>query len=313
MVKGSELVDATRFLAASCRLGQPLGEALRLVADPEVVDAQASGDTLGQALSKQGARFGEFYRMVVATAEETPQPAELLEGLAEWLEVKAALDRRLSAALHYPLMVFQLLVLQIILFFGYVLPSVVIPVLEHTHKQAPDPFWFRAVALAVLVAALVLQSWSLLQPRTFKILPWVKKTRRKAVQSLWLRGLSSLVAAGLPLPEALQKAETLLERGEAPALRALSVRVGEGSSLEQALKGDNTLEAITRAALTTEECLADALLHAAGVLELEVVEDSDRLVALAQPVALILLGVPVALSILSFWLPFYETSYLLGI
>ena len=37
MVKGSELVDATRFLVASCRLGQPLGEALRLVADPEVV------------------------------------------------------------------------------------------------------------------------------------------------------------------------------------------------------------------------------------------------------------------------------------
>ena len=312
-MKGSELVDATRFLAASCRLGQPLGEALRLVADPEVADAQASGDTLGQALSKQSQRFGEFYRMVVATAEETQQPGELLEGLAEWLEVKSALDRRLSAALHYPLMVFQLLVLQIILFFGYVLPSVVIPVLEHIHKQAPDPFWFRAMALAVLVAAVVLQSWSLLQPRTFQILPWVKKTRGKAVQSLWLRGLSSLVAAGLPLPEALHKVESLLQRGEAPALRALGQKVGQGSSLEQALDGDTTLEPITRAALTTEESLADALLQAAGILELEVIEDSDRLVALAQPVALILLGVPVALSILSFWLPFYETSYLLGI
>ena len=82
MVKGSELVDATRFLAASCRLGQPLGEALRLVADPEVAEAQAAGDTLGQALSRQSKRFSEFYRMVVATAEETTQPGELLEGLA---------------------------------------------------------------------------------------------------------------------------------------------------------------------------------------------------------------------------------------
>ncbi|MGE0491375.1 MAG: type II secretion system F family protein [Vulcanimicrobiota bacterium] len=306
-----QLVEATRFLAISCRLGQPLDEALRLVGEPELAEAVASGDTLGQALARQPERFSEYYRAVVTTAERTPEPAAVLSSLSDWLELKDRLDRRLVAALSYPLMVLDGIVCLLVFLLGYILPVVVWPMLVAANLSPPNAVWLQVAAIALAAATAALHTWTQARARVLAALPWLTHIRRKAQQSLWLRSMATLIAGGRSLHESLPLAEAVLEPGESAPFQQLSVLMERGLDLAGASAGLG-LDPVVRVALTSEHHLADELLLGANILETEVEYLTEKAQRLCRPLALLLLGLPVALALVAFWAPFYTTTGMLG-
>lgn len=309
-MKANQLVESTRFLAVACRLGQPLADALKLLEEEELAEAQAGGDTLSEALSKQPQRFGTFYRAVVQTAEESPNPGEVLERLSDWLELKARLDQRLATALYYPLLIFDIAVIQVVFFLGFIFPQLLVPMMQAGHLSTPDPLALQGLAAVIAVITVGLHFWPRVREGIFSCIPWLAKARFKAEQGLWLRGLSTLTAGGLPLPEALDRANKSLAEGS--RLRRLAGLVKAGSSLADAAAQIPGLDPVTVSALSSDHELANNLLLAARIVESEIDNLAEKSERVAQPLALIALGVPVAVAVLLFWSPFFSSMMLLA-
>lgn len=308
----NQLVESTRFLAAAVRLGQPLGEALKLVDEKALEEAQASGDSLSQALSRQPERFHEFYRASVKAAESSSEPGAILEQLCDWLELRVRLDRRLATALYYPLLILDITIIQAVLLVGYIIPVVLVPMFQTAHFSVPSPLACRTVALGLVASAIFLHSWTPARDRVLHALPWLRKARFKAEQGLWLRALATQVAGGLPLVDSLERANSVLTSTAGKRLLRLTDLVVRGSSLEEAVRQVKGLDALAVAALRSQDQLADNLILAASLIELEIEDIAARTEKFTQPVALVLLGFPVALSVLAFWAPFYNVMNFLG-
>ena len=229
--RAKEVARFTRQLATLVQAGIPLLSALKLLdtatAHPgmraialDVMTQVESGTSLHQALQTH-ACFGPVYLGMVAAAEASGQLDVILAELAQSLDSELGLREALKSALTYPLAVLVLSGVVLAIMLAWVVPAFE-SIFTSMGAELPAPTqmvltlsrwwvahgWTLTAALIALGMALrhwlrhdAKGQWALAQMAL--ALPIWGQLVQLACVSRWARTLSSLMQAGVSLPEAL--------------------------------------------------------------------------------------------------------------
>ena len=338
-VSRGDVAQMTRQLSALLRAGLPLLQALQLLARSQthsgVIDLLErlhadleNGMTLAAALRRQGAVFGTLYIALIEAGEASGRLDVLLERLAVHLDKSAALARRVRTALFYPAVV-----LAVALGVLAVIMVVVVPTFETVFASfgADLPWatqqlialsrwstqWGPAVlALALAGAVLVQRSWRRrarwvqgLDDALLGLPLWGPVLRQAAV-ALWARTLATLLAAGLPLTEALHWVRGACgHRAYAQATMRVRDQVARGTSLRLAMARESLFSPLLQqmAAIGEESgTLEELLQRAADFEETQLDERIAYWSGLLEPATVVLLGLLIGAVVLALYLPIFQ-------
>lgn len=344
-VSAKQLATLTRQLATLIGSEIPVEEALRLVAQQSeakqvsalLLDVRGSildGRSFAAALGNHPKAFPEFYRASVAAGENSGRLTHVLNHLAQFVETRQANAQKLQLALIYPALLATVSVGIIVLLMIYIVPDIV---RVFVSRGAELPFltraliavsaflqdWGLALLLAILAAGLVAGRWlrvpanRLKLDRTFAERRPFKRFSRQHNAARFAGSLATLVESAVPLVEALQAAAAVTPNRHIRD-RALTVaaRVREGLSLRAAMAEAAVFPSMLTALVASGESsgkLAPALGRASSELDRELDALAATLVALVEPMVLLLMGGMVLMMVLAILLPIINLNNLVSL
>lgn len=341
---GRERALLLRQMSGLLRAGLPLEEVLALLVEqsdrPAVHRPLAAirsrvleGSSLSEAMSEQPQLFPPLFWRSIAAGEQAGRLDTVVGRLAEHAEKRAALSRGIVMALVYPLLLAVLSLAVVWGLIGFVVPRVV-EVFDQS-RQALPPLtqslilisdfvarWGGLVLLALtgLVIAIVLllrqdgprQKFDGLLLR----LPLAGRVVRAHAAALFARTLAILSASGVPAVDALGTASSVIPNRKVRAdLAKAAARVREGSSISAATADLDWMPPLTRRLVAGGEQsgdLAGMLDHAAELQEADLEQTGEVLLAVLQPVLILLVGLVVLYIVLAILLPVMNLSQMLG-
>jgi general secretion pathway protein F len=342
-IAASDLAVLTRQWATLVRAGLPLDEVLSALAE-QSGDARAQrmlvavrsklmeGRTLADCLGDFPESFPELYRSAVAAGEQSGKLDRVLERLAGFLEERQQIGQRVIAALIYPALLSLVAFAIVGGLLGYVVPQVV-GVFEQLQTELPWPTrmllamsafvrtfgpWLLIAAIGALVAFRLALARTAFRSRWHALLmrlPLIGKLLRAQDTARFSRTLSIATAASVPLLEALRLGSatlTLLPLRE--AISAAIARVREGGSLSRALAESGRFPPLlTRLVGSGEKSgeLEPMLDHAADLQEKQVQGALGALVAILEPLLIVLMGALVLFMVLAILLPIFEMNQII--
>ncbi|MDT8409999.1 MAG: type II secretion system F family protein [Wenzhouxiangellaceae bacterium] len=333
-----------RQFAALLRAGLPLEEVLSLVSDQagsarvnrplaSIRARVLEGQSLSQAMAEHPGLFPPMVSRTVAAGEQAGRLEIVIERLAEHADRRLALSRGLAVALVYPLLLAAISLLVVWGLLGFVVPRVV-TVFEYSGNELP---WMTqsliglsgfisgyGIWIAGALGAALMGGWMLLRrpgprlwlDRRLLRLPLVGRLVRTHAAALFARTLAILVSSSVPAVDALKAtAEVLDNRQVRNDLEAAAARVREGSSISASMQDIEWLPPLTRRLIHGGEQagdLASMLEHAAALQESDLQAAGQVLLAVLQPLLILLVGAIVLYIVLAILLPIMNLSQLLG-
>lgn len=339
-VRPAELSLMTRQLSALLQAGIPLLQSLdmlsrslssqTLVNIVQTVHLEvASGTALHMALAQHPRIFSGLYTSMVQAGESAGILDTMMARLAHTLEKNESLRSRVRSALMYPAAVMgvALGVLVLILVF-------VVPVFEEVFKSfgAELPWPTQMVvafseglsrygppAFGVLLL-LSLWLWQApperhahllaLRDRWLIRLPILGTLIGTAAVTRWAQTLSALLAAGVPLEEALRPVAQACDHADyAQVTLQLQRQVAQGSRLSEGMANCGLFPAmVVQLCATGEESGAlEHLLDRAGqLMQTELDDRVNGLAGLLEPLIIVLLGGLIGGILVAMYLPIFR-------
>jgi len=326
------LIDVTRAIAGLLAAGLPLSRALStaksMTGSPyregldEIHRAVARGETLAAAMSAHPNLFPPFYLGLVRAGERAADLPAAFTRLAAQLERDHELRSRLGSAAIYPALLAIVGTAAMLLLTLFVLPRFA-GILESAGAHLP-----RSTQLLLTVSAAARDHWLIVISPIASVpiaiawigttergarawaeaqlrIPGLRMIRRDILAARFARITSVLLEGGTPVLGALDNAATSL--GD-PVARAALVRVRaqvrEGTRLSTALRDIKLLPPLLAQLVELGEetgKLHEFLRKAADLFEQRCERTLARLVALAEPLMIVVLALvvgSVALSLL---------------
>lgn len=293
--------------------------------------ALQAGSPLAAALPP--AVFPPEIRATIAAGEASGQLPLLLNRLADVLDAEVTLRARLISTLAYPCLLLLIATGVILAMLLFVVPQIAAQI---SSSGAPLPQITRSV---IAISAFVTRWWALLLALPLAAvalaLLWRRHpdNRARADAALlrlplagpwlasieavrWARLLATMLAAGLPLAEAMQLVQpTLRNRAWRQATLRMTAEIRAGASLSASLnllpRAPELLLALARSGESAGR-LTPLLDSAAATLDRQLADRSRTLLALAEPLIIVGLGLVVGLIILAVLLPILELNTLAG-
>jgi len=231
-VKKKELMHFTRQLAVFVKAGISLTEALETIGDEttdvalqrtitEMVEELRNGGTLAGAASKHPEAFPPYYIGILGSAELTGKLDDTLESLSEYLQRELDTRSKVVSALSYPGVVMVLAVFTVAVLAGYVLPQFK-PLFEEMDADLPPVtrallfvadlftiYWYAPASFFGSIIGFIVWMWKTekggrVKDRLLLKLPAVKGIIEYAILERFCRILSTMIRAGVPLPDAMK-------------------------------------------------------------------------------------------------------------
>lgn len=230
----ADVMHFSRQLSAFIRAGVPIADAIDMLQEEmkdkvlrgvllDMSESLRRGDSLASAIAPHSDVFPPFYVSVLKSVELTGQLDVVLDQLSLYIERDLEARRKIKSALAYPVMVMALSFMTVGVMAGFVLPRFAtffdsfdaeLPLPTRMLLGITDIFttWWWAMALVVFGFVFVMLTFGR-TPRGRKMkhgfvlrVPMVGVVVRYAVIERFCRILSSMVKAGVPLPDALRLA-----------------------------------------------------------------------------------------------------------
>jgi type IV pilus assembly protein PilC len=185
-----------------------------------MAEALRGGSTFADAAEAHPNAFPAFYRGILRSAELTGNLDTVLEQLAAYIEREVEARQKIVSALIYPAVVSVMAVVAVIVLVTYVLPKFK-DFFEGLDAKLPLPtrmliasadffatWWWvlsgTIIGTIVFVMIALRTDWGkTTRDRVLLSLPILGDLIRHAILERFCRILSSMVAAGVPLPDAL--------------------------------------------------------------------------------------------------------------
>jgi type IV pilus assembly protein PilC len=226
-----ELMQFSRQMAVFIRAGIPILEALSTIRSEvkdkffgrvldDIIESLNTGSTLAGAVRAHRDAFPAYYLGILETAELTGELDVALVRLSAYIERDVEARRRIVAALTYPIIVVFLSIIVVVVLVSFVLPRFK-KFFDSLNATLPLPtrillaitnwitnWWFLLVGVGVIAVLALLWMWQTergkqVRDRLLLRLPVVGDLIRHAVLERFCRVFHSMVATGVPLPEAL--------------------------------------------------------------------------------------------------------------
>ena len=337
-IKDRQLDDMTRQLATLLRAGVPLVQGLQTLARSQggdlgpVLDRLRrdieSGATLEQAMARHPRVFDALYRSLVAAGELGGLLDTMLERIADHLDKAGRLRSKVRSALVYPAAVLTVATLSVGVILAWVVPTFS-AMFERSGAELPLP---TQVVVAFSDALLGYGIWILLGgmagcmglaramrrspdlQRRAEVwllrLPLLGRVLREAAAARWCRTLGLLLAAGVPLTDALDTAaRTAGQHRLADATQRIRRNTAAGQRLSPGMAESGCFPAVAvqMAHVGEESGTLDSLLaKAAEGLERSVEDAVGQMTTLLEPAIMLVLGVVVGGVIISLYLPVFR-------
>ncbi len=339
-VPPNELARAFRQLATLVGAGIPLVSSFSALIDQighpvlnkvltRARESVREGGSLADALAAHPQVFPPILVGLVRAGEVSGALALTLGRWADFSEHQVALRQRVRAALTYPAFMFFIGAGVLFFLMAFVVPTVT-GVFSDLGQALPWPtlilmaisgflsrFWW-ALAGAFVLLALWARSFfrsergSLLRDRLKMKIPLVRELHRKLAVSRWARTLATLLSGGLPLLQALEYSQGVAgNRLFSRAIGRARERVREGEEMALALKESGLFPSVVLEMVAVGEKsgeLSPMLEKAASGLENEAENDLRGLIALLEPLMILIMGLGVGFIALSILLPILEMS-----
>ncbi len=329
----------TRQLATMMKSGVPLLQAFDIVAKGtdnasvaklfmDIKGDVETGTSLSRAFRKYPLYFDALFCNLVGAGEAAGILDDLLDRLATYKEKMQAIKGKIKSALFYPvsvLVVAFIVVAVIMLFvvpafkdvfsnFGATLPAPTLLVINMS--DAFVAYWYLIFGTIGGTIYFFMQAWrrspkvQMAMDRLMLRLPIFGNVLRKATIARWLRTLSTMFAAGVPLVEALDSV------GGASgnvvyqlATKKIQQEVSTGSALTVSMQNANVFPnmVLQMAAIGEESGSLDSMLSkAADVFEREVDDAVESLSSLLEPLIMVVLGVLIGGLVVAMYLPIFK-------
>ncbi len=321
-IKPKDLMHLSQQLGAFIRAGIPVLDAMtelsegsdsrgvRRVLDEIIADLRA-GATLTEAFDKHPEDFPTYYRGILRSAELTGELDTVLDQLAVYLERDLDARRKLKSAMVYPAIVAVMAVGTVVVLTGFVLPKFK-TFFASLDAELPAPTrlllsvsdfvqqwgWLIALVTAACILAYVIgirtRRGRHLRDRAVLRLPVLGSTIVNSATERFTRILSSMVTAGVPLPEAMHVATASLNNlaFEYPLMRARSQMI-DGAGLSGPIAATHRFPRMAIQMIRVGEdtgTLDRQLEVAAEFYSRELDYQVKRLATLVEPAVILIMG-----------------------
>ncbi len=339
-VKAKDLAQTYRQLATLLEANIPLVSSLSALIDQsgnpvlrkiltQIREKVREGSSLADSLSSYPQIFSKLFIGMIRAGEASGTLGPTLGRWADYSEHQVALRQRIRAALTYPVFMFVIGLGVLFFLMTFVIPTVT-KIFSDLHQALPWPtlvlisvsgflgrFWWAVLGgIAVLAfwvrKALRSESGVLFWDRLKWKLPWGGELHRKLAVSRWSRTLGTLLGGGLPLLQAMEFSQDVAgTRVLSAALGQARDRVREGEELAPSLKMTRLFPSVILEMVSVGEKsgeLGKMLEKVSHSLENEAESDLRGLIALLEPIMILVMGVGVGFIALSILLPILEMS-----
>ena len=291
------------------------------------------GQDFGTALSQHPKIFPPLYASMVRTGEFGGKLSAILDKLGDWLERDYSLRQKLRTASIYPLILagFTLIVLFGIL--TYIIPLFTdlfrasghdLPALTRILLALSDYLHNHFSAL-ILLALILIIGWNLLRrwpPGRYYTdwlslrLPLLGTLYTRVISARFAHSLGTLLQAGVPLLSALPVvSDTIDNHAIRRTLEQTRRELNQGQSLSAPLVASGSFSPVlTRIIAAGEESgeLGTTLLYISTALEKESADTAAALIAIMEPLMIIIAAILVGLIIGAVLLPVFELTTAIG-
>jgi type IV pilus assembly protein PilC len=286
------------------------------------------GESFSNTLSNYPNIFSELFQSMIKVGEETGTLEKVLEVLSLQMERENDLKSKIKGAMVYPAVIICAMIGIGILMLVTVVPQLAATFVElDIELPATTRFviflgnflaqkWYLAIIFLFFLAFLF---WQFLKTKLGKritdsitlklpiISPMIKNTN----SAYTVRTLSSLIAAGVPLPRALEiTSRTLGNIYYQNALMEAAEKVRKGEKLSEALKPYETIYPLTVIQMVSvgEETgeTSNVLTRLADFFEEEVSNSTKNLASVIEPVLMLIIGAAVGFFAVSMIQPMYS-------
>ncbi len=337
-LKGDNLLAFTLQLSQLINAGVPLYESLVAIEEQSRSDPYhgiilglceqiRSGTSLSIAMSSYPESFDKLYCGMIAAGEAVGALGPVMEKLSQFLQRSMKLKKQIVTAMIYPGILggFSLLIIGVLL--GFVVPSLEgifadrklnaftngVLAFSHLFRE----YWW--LYLPVIAGSIVWGIWQLKSPKgqlwiekTLLKVPLLKTLVIQTAVARFCRTMGTLLQGGLSMIESLRISRTIMRNIVLEKeIQVAEGKIIEGHSLSQELKKSAYFPGlIARMLAVGEESGTSVVMlnRIADMYEGEIEKTLDRVMAMAQPVILILMGIIIGTVLLAILLPLTDVS-----
>jgi type IV pilus assembly protein PilC len=337
-VDPAKLLVFAQELAALLKAGLPLFQSLDVMLDRQrdpvlrqslttVRQKVKSGVALSDAFRQEGALYPPIFSASLVAGERSGNLDQVLRRFSSHLRLNQTLRKKAVSAAVYPIVLLTMMTALVAILLVWVIPQ-----FQSFYEGlgAELPFATRAllavatalrsnlpwIVLALVILVMSVVSWlrkegsGVALDRILLRLPYFGGLMRMYATSQLMRTLSTLLAGGLPLMNALEVASASIgNRAMAQAIGTATGRIREGASLTTALETTGMLEALPLEMVKVGEqtgALGDMLNAISEFYDEELDTQMATVLSLVEPVLLVLMAVIVAAMLLAFYLPMFQ-------
>jgi general secretion pathway protein F len=339
-----DLALITRQLATLVRSGLPLEEALLAIGEQSdkprnksivlgVRSRVMEGHPLAEGLRDFPHAFPEIFRATVAAGEQSGHLDAVLERLADYTESRQLLRQKIQHAIVYPIILTAMAVGIVTMLLVYVVPQVVsvfanlnqeLPLLTRALIALSDFLRENGIWVILAIAAAVFGFRALLKrpgprasfQRLLLRIPIVGRLSRGVNTARFTRTLSILAGSGVPVLEALRIAgEVVSNIPMRESVQAAAVRVREGAPIGRSLQAGGLFPPMTIHLINSGEAsgeLEAMLERAAANQEREMDTLIATLLAVMEPLLILVMGAVVLVIVIAILLPIFQINTLIS-
>ena len=326
--------ELAALLAAGLPLLQTLDLMLERLREPlfrevltDVRERVASGEELSAAFAVHGDLFPRLYPPSLKAGERTGDLEKVIRRFIRYLQLLLDARKRVVSALVYPAVLVCLSAVMVLIMTGYVVPrfsvfyadlDAELPLITRVTMSIgaflQENWWILLLAVVGAVWGLrrfartpagriVVDGWKLR-------LPILGPVFHRFGVSEFTRSLATLLDGGLPLVPSLEiSIQAVGNAWLRDRLEPVVQRVREGKALYAALEQTGALEDIAVGMVKVGEttgALGTMLTNVSDFVDQEVEIRMARLLTLVEPLMLVVMGVIVALLLISVYLPMFS-------
>ncbi len=287
-----------------------------------------NGHSIARSLQRYPQHFSAIYCQLVAVGEQTGTLDLMLDRIASWQEKTDQLKNKIKKALFYPALVIgiatiitiALLILVIPQFinlfnsFGAALPGFTQLIINFAHFLQNYGWLLAGLSMLLIIGLPICKRKSARVARWVDYLllrlPIIGKTIQKACIARLARTLTTTIAAGIPLNNALQiVAGAGGNYYYTQAILHARTLINKGQPLHFALKQTGKFPALVEQLVGIGETagkLENMLAKIADIFEKEVDNTIDTLSDLLEPFIMLVLGIVIGSLVIAMYLPIFK-------
>ncbi|MHC9541873.1 MAG: type II secretion system F family protein [Vulcanimicrobiota bacterium] len=295
----------------------------------EIIMSLREGNSISGALEKHPFVFSAVYTGIVKVGETSGRLPEAFHTIALDLEKSYSFRQKTIAILTYPMSVLVFSLIIILLMFIYFVPSFT-GIYDNAHLQLPlitllvvkvgkcflDPFFWMYTLIAAALIMFLLKNYIKTPVGTFHYdylklkLPIVGELINKRFLHQIFLNLACLLEYGVYMNEALLKIRNISQNVIINNhMEEVCQKVKQGQELSEAMRLNWLIPRYVIDFIKTGEAtgtLADMLRKSAEMIEQELLQRVETLLAMFEPIIISLLSIVLGFIIIATFLPLYN-------